>query len=650
MLFSKGYGFANLEWRVPNDSATKFRLASITKQFTAAAILLLEERGKLTLDDTVKRLLPDAPAAWDRITLRHLLTHTSGIPELLDTPEFADLRSLATTPGELVARFRGQPLDFEPGSQFRYSNSGYILLSYLIEKITGETYENFIRENLFTPLGMNDSGYDSSSAVIPHRAAGYVYEASGYENAAFVDMSISQGAGGLYSTTGDLLKWTQALFGGRLLKPESLAKMTTPFLDNYALGLVIETVGSRKVVRHDGGIAGFDTDLAYYPEDQLTIAVLSNVEADGPDAEALGDDLARLVHGGKRSPGAIFSGTLERVRKGSVTIRLANGLLVDTALPQSADLTAAAIAARYHLADQVQIECALTKGTYDPEAALHLHLVLKNIRLVRGATNREQAQESDRLSWRTGDNLLHVPAPTGSIGVSPAEAAMADFERVRKVNLDHLSKRLNFVADEIARRYRSDGPGQPWKLLDTIETEISVKDGEISRQNVRRNGAPLKHPPDLGTMFFGSELGMLDTGCSTTFSFAGGETVGGMKLLAYGFRAPADGCFATVAARRQRYEEYNPPRTGRILVDPARADILRYESEGGGFPEKFPVDRVFDTESWEYRTIGGSSYPVPVSAAFSTLDADGTAESMRVEYRNHRHFEASTKVTYGPGK
>ena len=148
VLFSKGYGFANLEWRVPNDPATKFRIGSITKQFTAAAILLLEERGKLTLDDPVRKFLPDAPAAWDKITLRGLLTHTSGIADIVTNPEFEKLQSLATTPEELVERFRRLPLDFAPGSQFSYSNSGYMLLSYLIEKISGSSYEAFLRENL----------------------------------------------------------------------------------------------------------------------------------------------------------------------------------------------------------------------------------------------------------------------------------------------------------------------------------------------------------------------------------------------------------------------------------------------------------------------------------------------------------------------
>jgi CubicO group peptidase (beta-lactamase class C family) len=650
VLFSKGYGFANLEWRIPNDPATKFRIGSITKQFTAAAILLLEERGKLAIDEHVKTHLPDVPAAWNRITLRHLLTHTSGIPDFINAPGFAELQPFAATPEELVAHFRGEPLEFEPGSQYSYSNSGYILLSYLIEKISGENYERFIRENLFAPLGMNDSGYDSNSAVIPHRAAGYVYGAAGFENAAFFHMSIPQGAGGLYSTTEDLLKWTRGLFGGKVLKPESLAKMTTPFLGNYALGLSIESVAKRKVIRHSGGIDGFDTEVAYYPSDQVTIVVLSNVEADAPEAEALTDELGGLLYGDKRPSGGVFSGALERVRYGSIAIRLADGLTVDAALPPSGELTATAIAASYRLGDQVQIDCAHIRTLYDSKAALHLHLAVKSMRLVRAATSREQAHLAEELSWRTGDNVLKLPAQA-PIGEAANAPAMALLERARKVSLDRVGKMPNFVADEIGHRFQSEGAGQPWKLFDTVESEVSVKDSAISRENIRRNGVPSKKPlekldgPGWG-MFFGVELKMFHLECPTKFEFAGVERIGGRQLRAYRFNSPSGGCNAKLRAGR---EEYEPARTGRFLID-ERGEVLRYECEGRGVPEKFLLERVVETESWDYVTIGGSSYLVPVAASMSLFQADGTAWLARIEYRNHRHFESSAAVMYAPGK
>ena len=295
VLFNKGYGSANLEWDVPNTPNTKFRLGSVTKQFTAAAILLLEERGKLSVSDPVKKYMPDAPAAWDKITISNLLTHTSGIPNFTSFPDYAKLEPFAATPEQLVARFRDKPLDFAPGSSWNYSNSGFVLLSYLVEKISGSTYEAFVRENIFGPLGMKDSGYDSNSAVILHRAAGYVNSNNTFENAGFVHMSTPHGAGALYSTTEDLLKWERGLFGGKLLKASSLEKMTTPFKSDYAFGLQVSVVDGHKVIQHGGGIEGFNTHLAYYPDDTLTVVVLGNVNGAAPGAIA--GQLGALAHG-----------------------------------------------------------------------------------------------------------------------------------------------------------------------------------------------------------------------------------------------------------------------------------------------------------------------------------------------------------------
>lgn len=229
ILLDKGYGYADLEWQVPNSPEARFRLGSITKQFTAASILLLEERGKLKTGDPVKKYMSDAPAAWDKITIYNLLTHTSGIPSFTNFPDYHATEATPITPEKLVERFRDKPLDFEPGLKWKYSNSGYALLGYLIEKISGQSYQTFLQENIFKPLGMANSGYDSNLAVIPRRAEGYSPGPDGIVHAGYIDMTIPFSAGGLYSTTHDLLLWEQALFGGKLLSPPSLAKMTTPF-------------------------------------------------------------------------------------------------------------------------------------------------------------------------------------------------------------------------------------------------------------------------------------------------------------------------------------------------------------------------------------------------------------------------------------
>lgn len=297
VLLSKGYGFANLEWGVANSPATKFRLGSITKQFTATCILLLEERGKLKVDDPVKKYMNDAPAAWDKVTIFNLLTHTSGIPSFTGFPDYASTEAIATTPEKLVARFRDKPLEFQPGEKWNYSNSGYVLLGYLIEKISQQSYSEFVQENIFTPLGMKDSGYDSNSAIILHRASGYSPSAKGTIHAGYIDMSIPFSAGSLYSTTEDLLRWEQGLMGGKLLSAAALAKMTTPFKNDYAFGLAVHAVNGHKVIEHGGGIEGFNTEIAYYPEDKLTVVVLANLNGGVP--ETIANALAQVAHGEK---------------------------------------------------------------------------------------------------------------------------------------------------------------------------------------------------------------------------------------------------------------------------------------------------------------------------------------------------------------
>jgi len=241
--------------------------------------------------------MPDAPAAWDKITIFHLLTHTSGIPSFTGFADYRTRQSAPITPEKLVEWFRDKPLESEPGTKWNYSNSGYALLGYLIEKISGQSYSDFLQQNIFTPLGMKDSGYDSNSAVIEHRAAGYTRSKDGPVNAGFINMTIPFSAGALYSTTEDLLRWEQGLFGGKVLKPASLAKMTTPFKEDYAFGLGVATKNGRKQIAHGGGIEGFNTSMAYFPEEKLVVIVLANIN--GPFADTIDNQLAQVMHGEK---------------------------------------------------------------------------------------------------------------------------------------------------------------------------------------------------------------------------------------------------------------------------------------------------------------------------------------------------------------
>ena len=214
VLFSKGYGFANLEWDIPNTPDTKFRVGSITKQFTAVLILKLEEQGRLSVSDPVKKYIADAPAAWDKITLFHLLTHTSGLPDFTDLPDYPKLQTLPTTATQIMERFRDKPLEFQPGEKWKYCNSGYLMLTAVVEKVAGVSYEKFLQDQILTPVGLKDTGYDSASHVIHHRATGYLLNADNQiETSRFVDMTVPQGAGAIYSTTEDLLKWELAMAG-----------------------------------------------------------------------------------------------------------------------------------------------------------------------------------------------------------------------------------------------------------------------------------------------------------------------------------------------------------------------------------------------------------------------------------------------------
>jgi len=203
--------------------------------------------------DAVKKHMPDAPASWDKVTIYHLLTHTSGIPSFTGFSDYTSTEAIPSPVEKTVARCRDKPLEFEPGEKWNYSNSGYVLLGYLIEKISGKTYSQFVQENIFTPLGMKDSGYDSNSAIIERRASGYSPSPKGPVNVGFIHISIPFAARSLYSTTEGLLLWEQGLFGGKLLSAASLQKMITPFKSDYAFGLGVGAVAGRKVIDHGAG-------------------------------------------------------------------------------------------------------------------------------------------------------------------------------------------------------------------------------------------------------------------------------------------------------------------------------------------------------------------------------------------------------------
>jgi CubicO group peptidase (beta-lactamase class C family) len=287
VLLSKGYGKANLEHDIDNTPETKFRIGSISKQFTAAAILKLQEQGLLDVNATLSTYLPDYPRGKD-ITLHHVLTHSAGIPSFTGFEDYSVFKKQPTTPAETVNRFKELQLEFEPGTQYNYSNSGYVLLAHVIEQIAKKSYADFLKDEFFTPLGLANTSEDEAMVVISNRASGYSYD-SDYWNADYIDMSVPTGGGSLYSTTRDLYQWTRSLHQGRVLEPASFERMKSPLILRsktsgdetntfYGYGLLMTEREGQQVIGHNGGIEGFSASAFYYPKPDLTIVILCNVE------------------------------------------------------------------------------------------------------------------------------------------------------------------------------------------------------------------------------------------------------------------------------------------------------------------------------------------------------------------------------------
>ena len=282
-IFLKSYGKADLENGLPARNNGVYRIGSITKSFTAAAILLLQEEGKLSLEDPLHRFLPDYPEQAKAVTIRNLLQHTSGIYNFTSRPGHSAERHLRLSQKDLLKTFQNRPLDFEPGEGFQYSNSGYFLLGVVIEKVSGQKYEKFLEERIFAPLELENTTYDRHAKIIPNRVRGYATWDERLVNAPYVNMGLPFSAGALASTAEDLLRWVYALENGEILNSQSFSEMTTAgslndgTLTPYGLGWFVGELDGRSSFRHGGGIPGFITELAHFPEAKLSIVVLTNV-------------------------------------------------------------------------------------------------------------------------------------------------------------------------------------------------------------------------------------------------------------------------------------------------------------------------------------------------------------------------------------
>ncbi len=307
ILFERGFGYANLEHRVPVTPATKFRIGSITKQFTASAILRLQQRGSLRVTDKLTRFLPDYPHG-DTVTLHHLLTHTSGIHDFANKPDFLATITLPATPEAKIKSFMNDPFDFAPGENWSYSNSGYFLLGHIIEKVTGLSYAEFLRREFFEPLGMTNTGVHTATGILPHEATGYAWREGRWCKALNWDMSNDVGSGALYSTVEDLFRWNEALFGGRVLDDASLkaaftpvstgadAGLSRPKESGYGYGWTIFRTRGLRVIEHGGSLDGFQSNLRRFPDQRFTVVVLVNAKPAPPtlDPANLAQEVAQL--------------------------------------------------------------------------------------------------------------------------------------------------------------------------------------------------------------------------------------------------------------------------------------------------------------------------------------------------------------------
>jgi CubicO group peptidase (beta-lactamase class C family) len=305
---SRGYGLANIELDVPVKPETIFQTGSVGKQFTATAVMMLVEEGKIRLDDAIGKYLPGAPATWDKITVRNLLTHTSGIHDyetesLKKTgAAFINLRN-DYTEDELFKKFCGWPLDFPPGSKWSYSNSGYVILGILIHRVTGQFYGDVLQERIFRPLGMTSTRIISEADIIPNRAAGYRLVKGEIKNQEWVSPSLNTAAdGALYTNIVDMAKWDAALYTEKLLKKESLDQMWTPVrLSNektaeYGFGWDVTNVNGHRLIEHGGAWQGFTTQISRYVEDEFTVIVLTNLDSDHSQPDKIAHNVAAIYN------------------------------------------------------------------------------------------------------------------------------------------------------------------------------------------------------------------------------------------------------------------------------------------------------------------------------------------------------------------
>lgn len=291
-VYKKAFGMADREWNVPNTTETKFRIGSVTKQFTAACILQLAEQGKLGLDDKLSKYIPGYPKG-DSITIHMLLNHISGIQNYTNMQEFWQKAALPLSKDSMIALFKNKPLDFSPGTGWNYSNSGYFLLGVIVEKASEKKFSDHLMENVIKKAGLKNTAMDNLDSVLAYRAKGYTKNSKGiWQHALYISMEAPYSAGAIFSTVDDMYTWTKALLNNKIISEASTKKMTTAYKERYGYGLIIDSLKAHPRITHGGSIPGFVTHLAYYPADDVCVVTFSN---NSSDAGRMGIALASIL-------------------------------------------------------------------------------------------------------------------------------------------------------------------------------------------------------------------------------------------------------------------------------------------------------------------------------------------------------------------
>lgn len=491
VIYREGFGEADKSWGIANTPDTRFRIGSVTKQFTATLILQLVDEGALKLDSTISTYLPEYPKETGaRVTIHHLLTHTSGIPSYTDIPGFAkDHSRNHYEPEEFAATFSARPLDFEPGTKWRYSNSGYFVLGVIIEKVTGKLYDQVLRERILDPLGLKQTGYDRYDDVVEKQATGYVASPDGsFQRAPFIDPSIPFSAGMMYSTVDDLFKWDQALYGDAFLRNATLrARMFTPHMQGYGYGWQIgeKKIGSRtvKIVEHGGAIPGFHAGFRRMPTERNTIIVLDNTA--GQHVEELVDGITNLLYDQPaQEPAesiARFVATI--IEEKGVDAAMARFRAIRTGRPAAYDFNEAEMnALGYAYLQRGQLEAAIAVFAMNVEAhpdAFNVHDSMGEAWLASGDTTKAIA--SYRKAFALNPALPSARAVLERLGVElPAVNVEVPESTLQSyVGRYELAPGMVLAITRDAKKLIGQLTGQPTVHLTPIsDTRFLVSEGE----------------------------------------------------------------------------------------------------------------------------------------------------------------------------